>query len=54
MPRPNKKELKLTINKLPISLRLTKVILCGHPGEEAILFGYQIDQYVEVLEENMN
>lgn len=38
------------IRDLELALRLTKVIIAGEPGEEAILFGKKIDSYLEVIE----
>jgi len=47
------KELKNTITKLVTALKLSKVMLVGFPGEEAVLFGRQIGQYIDVLEESI-
>ena len=45
------KERGNAIKNLQLALKLTKVMLVGEPGEEAVLFGKQIDSYLEVLEE---
>jgi archaellum component FlaD/FlaE len=44
-------ETENAIRRLRVALRLTKVMLAGQPGEEAILFGKKIEAYLKALED---
>ena len=45
------KEIENSLKRLQIALRLTKVMLAGQPGDEALLFGKRIDAYLQALED---
>jgi hypothetical protein len=47
----DEQELQTRVKKLRLILSATKIILISEPGEEAILFGKEIDRFLQALNE---